>query len=137
MVLGMGDSPVAPGFGSWEHGRVTSLVIVDDHAGFVSAARRLLTAEGFEVVGEASDGASGVALAAAVHPEVVLLDIQLPDIDGFEVARRLGSLDPAPTVVLISSRDAADYGSQVGDAAARGFIGKADLSGSRLAALLA
>lgn len=115
---------------------MTTVLIVDDHPAFVSAAHRLLAAEGFDVVGEAFDGLSGIALARQVGPDVVLLDVQLPDVDGFEVARRLFELDPAPTVVLTSTRDATDYGSRVRSAAAKGFIGKAELSGARLAALV-
>lgn len=113
-----------------------SLLIIDDHAGFVRAASTMLAAEGFDVIGDAADGLSGVSLVERNRPEVVLLDIQLPDIDGFEVARRLQRLDPAPSVVLTSSREAADYGSRVYTAPARGFICKGDLTGRRLAALL-
>jgi DNA-binding NarL/FixJ family response regulator len=113
-----------------------SVMIIDDHAGFVDAARKLLSTEGFDVVGDAPDGQSGVALVEQMHPDVVLLDIQLPDIDGFEVARRLVDITPSPAVVLTSSRDALDYGSRVGAAPARGFIGKAELTGKRLAALV-
>ena len=115
---------------------VPSIMIIDDHPGFVSAVRKVLSAEGFLVVGEAFDGLSGVELAERIHPDVILLDIQLPDIDGFEVARRLEELEDPPVVVLTSSRDAADYGSQVQKAPARGFIGKAELSGARLDELL-
>lgn len=115
---------------------MSKVLIIDDHPAFVKAAGQLLAADGFEVVGQAFDGLSGVALAERLRPEIVLLDIQLPDIDGFEVARRLVALDPPPTVVLTSSRDATDYGSRVGRAPAKGFIGKADLSGARLAALV-
>lgn len=114
-----------------------TVLIIDDHPAFVSAAHRLLAAEGFDVVGEAFDGLSGIALAGQLRPDIVLLDIQLPDVDGFEVARRLIEVDPAPTVVLTSTRDATDYGSRVCKAAAKGFIGKAELSGARLAALVA
>lgn len=113
-----------------------SLVIIDDHAGFVRAARTMLAAEGFDVIGDAPDGRSGVALVEQARPDVVLLDVQLPDIDGFEVACRLHQLDPAPLVVLTSSRDAADYGTRVGTSPARGFVGKADLTGDRIAALV-
>lgn len=109
-----------------------TVMIIDDHRGFVSAARKMLAAEGFDIVGEAFDGESGVAMAEQKRPDVVLLDIQLPDIDGFEVARRLEALDPRPAVVLTSSRDAVDYGPRVTAAAAHGFIGKADLTGARL-----
>src|SRR5438105_2788065 len=80
-----------------------TVLIVDDHPSFRATARALLQAEGFDVVGEAEDGASALALVAELRPDVVLLDVQLPDLDGFEVAQRLGADGPA--VVLVSSRD--------------------------------
>ena len=116
--------------------RMTTVLIVDDHDSYRAVARRLLEIEGFDVVGESADGLSAVRDAERLRPDVVLLDVQLPDIDGFEVARRLSSLSSPPTVVLCSSREASDYGGKVGRAAANGFISKADLSGARLAALM-
>ena len=114
----------------------TTLLIVDDHAAFRASARLLLEAEGFDVVGEAADGSSAIEETTALAPDVLLLDIQLPDIDGFEVATRvLGRGDP-PVVVLISSRDGGDYGPLVNASGARGFVAKADLSGESLRALL-
>src|SRR4051794_25261550 len=87
-----------------------SVLIVDDHATFRSAVRAVLEASGFEVLGEAVDGASALAAAATLRPEVVLLDVQLPDIDGFDVARRLANgPGPGPAVVLVSSRAASSY----------------------------
>lgn len=113
-----------------------SVLIVDDHAGFRTRARKLLESEGFAVVGEATDGGSALALTRELEPDVVLLDVQLPDLDGFEVARQLTSNGRRPAVVLISSRDAADFGSLLGGAGVNGFIGKDELSGARLRALL-
>ncbi len=113
-----------------------TLLIVDDHPGFRSLARRLLTAGGFEVVGEAADGHAAIAAARTLRPDVVLLDIQLPDIDGFEVAARLRDGEARPVVVLVSTRDRADYGERVEQSGARGFIPKAELSGTALRALL-
>jgi len=113
------------------------VLIVDDHAGFRTRARELLESEGFEVVGEAADGDSALAATAQLVPDVVLLDVQLPDIDGFEVAKRLTSAGGGPTVVLVSSREAADFGSLVRTSGARGFIAKGELSGARLRSLLA
>jgi DNA-binding NarL/FixJ family response regulator len=115
-----------------------TVLIVDDHPSFRASARVLLEAEGYEVVGEADDGASALAAAESLRPDVVLLDVQLPDIDGFEVAARLrGSLNgEAPAIVLTSSRDGSDFGPLVADCGARGFVPKAELSGSALAALL-
>src|SRR5713101_8687875 len=105
------------------------VLIVDDHAGFRSMATRLLEADGYEVVGEAVDGSSAVAAARQLQPDVVLLDIQLPDVDGCEVAAGwLARSQYPPTVVLISSRDAADYGPRLDTCGARGFVPKAGLS---------
>ena len=115
---------------------MTSVLIVDDHASFRKAARRVLEAEWFTVVGEAEDGASGVAESHRLTPDIVLLDVQLPDLDGFEVARRLASYPDPPSVILVSSRAAEDYGHEVERAPARAFIGKAELSGAKIAAAL-
>jgi DNA-binding NarL/FixJ family response regulator len=112
------------------------VLIVDDHPSFRASARKLLESEGYEVVGEAADGAEALAAAAKLHPDVVLLDIQLPDIDGFEVSVRLGELERPPEVILTSSRDCADYGSCVEKSGARGFVPKAELSGAVLTTLL-
>jgi len=112
------------------------VLVVDDHPSFRSCARALLTAEGFEVVGEAENGAAAIALAGELEPELVLLDIQLPDIDGFEVASRLLARDGDLKIVLVSSRDRGAYGSLIERSGARGFISKADLSGVVLEGLL-
>jgi DNA-binding NarL/FixJ family response regulator len=111
-----------------------TILIVDDYAPFRESARQLLEAEGFEVVGEAENGVSALRVAKEVNPEVVLLDVHLPDFDGFEVADRLGRLEPPPTVILTSSRE--DYRALVSSSAARGFVRKDELSGEALASLL-
>ena len=113
-----------------------TVVIVDDHPSFRASARAILEAEGFEVVGEADDGASGIAAARLLAPDVILLDVQLPDMDGFAVCRALHLNGGPPAVVLVSSRDAADYGALIEQSGARGFIPKAELDGSALADLL-
>lgn len=113
-----------------------TVLIVDDHPGFRGWARAVLQAEGFGVVGEAADGAAAIEAVRALRPDVVLLDVQLPDMNGFEVAQRLRGDGADKTVVLISSRDAADYGSRIAASPAVGFLAKADLSGAALAALL-
>lgn len=112
----------------------TTVLIVDDHPSFRATARMLLEAEGYTVVGEAPDGTSALAEAGRLAPEVVLLDINLPDLDGFAVCERLrhGSAD----VVLVSSRDASDYGACIEDSGARGFIAKGELSGQALTEVL-
>jgi DNA-binding NarL/FixJ family response regulator len=112
------------------------VLIVDDHPSFRASARALLEAEGFDVVGEASDGVSAVAAAGRLHPDVVLLDVQLPDRTGFEVASQLTRNGAEINVVLVSSRDGSDYGPLVEQSGASGFVPKAELSGARIAALL-
>ena len=88
----------------------TTVLIVDDHATFRASARLLLESEGFEVVGEAADGESAIEQTTSLSPDLILLDVQLPDIDGFEVASRVTRIDGAPAVVLISSRERGDFG---------------------------
>jgi DNA-binding NarL/FixJ family response regulator len=114
-----------------------TVLIVDDHPSFRASARALLEAEGFSVVAEAADGAEALAKTKALRPDLVLLDVQLPDLDGFEVARRLCENGSSPAIVLVSSRDAADYGKLVGACGALGFVAKGELSGAALRALLA
>lgn len=113
-----------------------SVLIVDDHAGFRASARRMLESEGYSVIGEAADGSSGVSACAESNPDVALVDVQLPDLDGFEVTRRIRDAGEGPKVVLISSRDRDDYGSLVEASGAEGFVAKADLCGDALEALL-
>ena len=115
---------------------VTTVLIVDDHEGFRGTARALLESEGFDVVGEAADGASAIEAARSLQPEVMLIDVYLPDINGFQVASSLMSNGSAPAIVMISSRDANDFGPLVKESGARGFIPKAELSGATLSALL-
>jgi DNA-binding NarL/FixJ family response regulator len=114
-----------------------TLLIVDDHATFRSVARKVLELHGYVVVGEAPDGESALDAVRELRPEVVLLDVQLPGIDGFEVARRLNDAGDAPAIVMTSSRDGEDFGSLVESSGARGFIPKHDLSGPALEAMLA
>jgi DNA-binding NarL/FixJ family response regulator len=111
----------------------TTVLIVDDHTAFRSRARRMLEADGFEVVGEAADGASGVDAARRLEPDVVLLDLQLPDTTGFAVAEALGG-DAA--VVITSTRDGDDFDALARRAGALGFLSKAELSGAALEELL-
>ena len=113
-----------------------TVLIVDDHPSFRATARAVLESEGFEVVGEAADGAGALVAVRERRPELVLLDVQLPDIDGFEVTRRLRANGFPPDVVLVSSRDASDYGELIAESGALGFVPKADLSGAAVRALL-
>jgi CheY-like chemotaxis protein len=134
------DSRVHPDVAApelWEDGfAVQTVLIVDDHPGFRSQARRLLEAAGFEVVGEAEDGASAVDSARLLRPAIVLLDVQLPDIDGFEVARRLADADIDAATVLISTRDNVAYRRRLAASTARGFIPKSELTGASLMGLV-
>ena len=112
-----------------------TVLIVDDHESFRRTMRLVLEAEGYTVLGEADDGASALRAARDLAPQVVLLDVQLPDIDGFDVAARLTGDAAGPLVVLTSSHDGADFGPLVERSGARGFIPKAELSGERIRAL--
>ncbi|MGO9888822.1 MAG: response regulator [Solirubrobacteraceae bacterium] len=115
----------------------TTVLIVDDNGGFRAWARVLLESAGYTVAGEAADGASAIAAALASPPEVMLLDVQLPDTDGFEVARRVCAETSDVAVVLTSTRDALDYGARLGSCGARGFVSKDELSAEALADVLA
>lgn len=113
-----------------------TVVIVDDHAGFRRMARRMFEEAGLVVVAEAADGESGLSAVAALAPQLVLVDIQLPDLDGFAVARRLAQARTDAVVILTSSRSASDYGSRLARSPARVFIPKAELSGPALLGVL-
>ena len=115
-----------------------TVLIVDDHPSFRASARAILEADGFTVVGEAEDGAQAVEAVARTHPDVILLDVQLPDMTGFDVCSAVCTAPDGsrPQVVLVSSREACDFGSLILACGARGFIGKAELSGEAVAALL-
>jgi DNA-binding NarL/FixJ family response regulator len=97
----------------------------------------MLEAHGFEVVGEAGDGGGALLAAGLLRPEIVLLDVRLPDSNGFDVARALlGSTGAVPRVVLISSHDYADLSEAVGTAGVCGFIPKEELSADALATMV-
>jgi DNA-binding NarL/FixJ family response regulator len=120
--------------GSCEHRLVgPTVLVVDDHADFRRSVRALLEADGYVVVGEAAGGGEVAEAVRRLRPRIVLLDITLPDLDGFAVADQLAATPDAPAVVLISSRDARAYGARLTAAPARGFIAKRELSGERLA----
>ena len=114
-----------------------TVLIVDDHPSFRASARVLLEAEGWEVVGEAADGATAIARARELRPELVLLDVQLPDLDGFVVARALAALNRPPAVVLTSSHDRPDLESLLRQSPVRGFVEKERLSADVLDRLVA
>jgi len=114
---------------------VATIVIVDDDPRFRGIARRLLESEGFDVIGEAADGREALSVARELDPDVVLLDVQLPDIDGIEVASRLAAQGGGPAVVLTSTRDEGDFGPQLRQSGARGFVPKDEISAERITSL--
>ena len=114
-----------------------TILVVDDHAPFRTFMRMTLEVEGYQVVGEAGSGEEAVSAAESLGPDAVLLDVQLGEgIDGFEVARRINRLPHPPKLVMISSRDASTYESQLAEASVCGFIPKQDFSVEALASLL-
>jgi DNA-binding NarL/FixJ family response regulator len=110
-------------------------LIVDDHAGFRAVARRMFEAAGYDVVGEAAGAAEAVARVAQLHPEVVLLDVALPDGNGFDVCDHLTQHPDPPAVVLTSSRDASEYADRLATTRARGFVPKSRLTAAAVAEL--
>jgi DNA-binding NarL/FixJ family response regulator len=115
---------------------VRTVLIVDDHAEFRESAAALLEAGGFTVVGGAADGAAGLAEAERLRPDIVLVDVQLPDIDGFEIAERLAAFETPPQIVLISSRDLGAYGRTAPPPNVCGFLPKLELTSDAIASLL-
>lgn len=115
----------------------TTVLVVDDHAGFRRSAAALLAADGFDVVGEAVDGEGALEAVDKFRPDVVLLDIQLPGIDGLALTERIGVGPGKPAIVLISGREPSAYGQRLRDSLARGFVAKSALSGAAIRALLA
>jgi DNA-binding NarL/FixJ family response regulator len=114
-----------------------TVLIVDDHPSFRASARAMLESEGFDVIGEAADGTSALEAVAALAPDVVVLDVQLPDMSGFDVCAELERRNGAtPEVILVSSRDVSDYGDLVTSSCACGFVAKGELSGDLVSALL-
>jgi DNA-binding NarL/FixJ family response regulator len=115
---------------------MATVLIVDDHASFRASARDLLEEEGFEVIGEASDGATALAAARKLCPDVVLLDIQLPDMNGIAVAAKLASEGDRAKILLVSSRDAFEFGSLLSESFAAGFLPKEQLTGENVRRIL-
>ncbi len=113
-----------------------TVLIVDDHSGFRTLARRLLETGGFRVVGEAAGAVEARSAVPALQPEVVLLDVNLPDGDGLLLAEELKDASHAPAVVLISSHERSDFGDRLERTGARGFISKADLTPAAIADLV-
>ena len=117
------------------HAMGRTVLIVDDHHGFRGFAARLLRAGGFEVIGEAKDGSSALMAARRLQPELVLLDVLLPDMSGFAVAEELAGDSSGPQIVLISSRSASELGAALEESRADGFIAKSELTVEAVVAL--
>jgi len=113
-----------------------TILIVDDSAAFRLQARAVLEADGLTVVGEAVDGSSGLEAVRRIKPDLVLLDIGLPDMDGFQVAQALADDGSQSAVVLTSSRDASEYGPRLTQGRTLGFVRKDELSGAAIQGLL-
>jgi DNA-binding NarL/FixJ family response regulator len=129
----LGKTPHRPAAAVHEDVRVTSVLVVDDEPGHRRLVRRLLE-PAFEVVGEAATGAAAVRAASRLRPDVVVLDVNLPDASGFDVAEALAGADGGPAVILTSPEDLS--GPEVERSGARGFLLKAELSGEAVSALL-
>ena len=114
---------------------MATIVIVDDDPRFRGIARRLLESEGFEVIGEAAGGGEALVVTRELEPDIVLLDGQLPDIDGIEVASQLTANGAGPAIVLTSTRDESDFGPQLQQSGARGFVPKGEISAERITSL--
>jgi len=114
-----------------------TVVIVDDHADFRAHVTEMLEAAGYEVVGSCGDGHSALTAISVLRPDVVLLDVQLPDIDGFAVTEQVERRSGGPVVVLTSTREAVDYGGRIVRSGAAGFISKPELSAQSLARVVA
>jgi DNA-binding NarL/FixJ family response regulator len=117
--------------------RIVRVLLIDDHNAFRINARRALEAAGYEVVGMAGDGQSGLRAARDLQPDVVLLDIGLPDVSGLDLAQVLHDEAPALPVVLISTHDAGDLAELARTHGARGFLTKDELFGDALARVIA
>jgi DNA-binding NarL/FixJ family response regulator len=120
----------------WQDAHVTTVLIVDDSDDFRHSARLLLEDDGFEIVGEAEDGDGAINQVERLQPALVVLDVQLAQDDGFDVAEALAARADPPIVVMVSTRAASTYAERLATTPARGFIAKADLSGETLAAMI-
>jgi CheY-like chemotaxis protein len=120
--------------GLCDHGSVARILIVDDDRRFRGIARALLESEGMDVVGEADGGAAALTAARELELDVVLLDVHLPDLDGFQVAARIAA-EGGPPVVMTSTREECDFRGELARSGASGFVPKDELSAERIVSL--
>jgi DNA-binding NarL/FixJ family response regulator len=113
-----------------------TLLVVDDHAAFRALARQVLEGSSFSVVGEAGTAAQGLKMTQDLHPDVVILDVALPDGNGFDLTGALVLNVPAPAVVLVSSRDWGQLSRRVRSSGASGFLPKEQLTAAAVEAML-
>ncbi len=113
-----------------------SILVIDDHAPFRADLRALLEAEGLAVVGEADTGRAGIEAALALRPNLVIVDVGLPDIDGFDVARELAARGSDAQVVLTSSRDRASFGPRLAETGVA-FVAKDELGSEAIERVVA
>jgi DNA-binding NarL/FixJ family response regulator len=106
---------------------VVRVLIVDDQPPFREASRMVVEmTDGFEVAGEAENGEKGVELAASLKPDLVLMDVQMPGLDGLEATRRITSLENPPLVAVMSTHESGDYRDIALTAGAFAFIPKSE-----------
>jgi DNA-binding NarL/FixJ family response regulator len=111
-------------------------LIVDDSETFLASARRLLESQGVEIVGTATSGAEALDLAVGLSPDLALVDVELGEEDGVDLADQLRSRSPATRVVLISTYGRDEMQELISASSAVGFLPKSRLSGDAVRALL-
>src|ERR1700691_5080503 len=110
-----------------------SVIVVDDQAPFRLAAKAVLRrAKGFELVGEAENGLEAVTLAEAVHPDLVLMDINMPEMGGIEATRRIMAELPETVVVLCSTYGVGDLPPEAATSGARAYVHKEQLDAATI-----
>jgi len=115
----------------------TRVLIVDDHPAFRASAQALLESEGCDGVTSVASGEEALDVLKTSSPDIVLLDLYLPRLDGVSVSEQIALMDEPPAVILISSHDEAGLEERVISAPVRGFLAKRELAWTSIARLLA